>query len=385
MRPWWAITRYLRSPATPDGGDPAFAPPKGGLIAFGLGHEGIVHPGTDGQVPTWQSSATLGVTPGNAAAGTMSSGATNFDLIAPAATARGQMIAYSGTGWGALPAPPADGYGLVSSSVDPLGWTMVPFNYLSIPTTPEKLALEGFPASPSPSGTNLFLLSAGIGTTLGILQAWDADLDGLAALTQTGLVVRTGSGTYTANRLLNVGAGIIITFPNGIAGNPVISASVATTTGGSGGDYGRTVVKTADEGRLNNATAVVDGQLNLGSLPAGLWDISSHILYTADANVDFRLTIDHTVTAGVTLGWVYPSLDDITPRVRNVNLSLATNTPTAPWPNQGRLAEIRGTLWIHAGVTGDVFIKWGQITVSATLAATMHRGSFLRATPLMLY
>lgn len=374
MKLYSQLKRYLRQNA------PTFVIPKGGLVGFGDGDMGIIFPGTDGQAPVYLSSATLGITAGNVSGGTPSAGATSFDLIAPAATHKGQLLAYSSTTWGALPAPPADGYGLVSSGSDPLGWVMVPFDYLSIPTTNERLALEV--SSPPPSSTNLFLLSSGIGATSGIVQAYDGDLVGLTALSN-GFVARTQSNGFAA-RILNPGAGIVITFTDGVSGNPTISLSASTTTGGTGGSYGREVYKPADTGRVNN-TIAADPDLNIGAIRAGLYEIEGAIAYSAHASADVQATLNNTVVAGVTLAYMYVELKSAGMRARNSPLNLATGTPTGPYPNQVRNANFTGTLWIMPGVTGDVFVSWAQTSLFPSGASTLHRGSWLRATPLILY
>jgi hypothetical protein len=63
------------------------------------------------------------------------------------------------------------------------------------------------------------------------VQAWDTDLDGLSSVGTTGLVTRTGSGTFTT-RTITAGNGITVTNGDGVAGNPTIDgvslAQVAT-------------------------------------------------------------------------------------------------------------------------------------------------------------
>lgn len=59
-------------------------------------------------------------------------------------------------------------------------------------------------------------------------QANDADLDALAALALTGVVVRTGSGTY-ALRTLTGDSELVIGDGNGVAGNPLFSISSSLT------------------------------------------------------------------------------------------------------------------------------------------------------------
>ena len=67
------------------------------------------------------------------------------------------------------------------------------------------------------------------------VQAWDVDLDGYAALSTTGLVIRTGSGT-AATRTLAAGSGqVTVSNGDGVSGNPTVDlayASAVRTTSG---------------------------------------------------------------------------------------------------------------------------------------------------------
>lgn len=55
------------------------------------------------------------------------------------------------------------------------------------------------------------------------IEAWDADLDALGALSTTGLVTRTGSATY-ATRTITGAGGTTVTNGDGVAGNPSVSS-----------------------------------------------------------------------------------------------------------------------------------------------------------------
>lgn len=61
-----------------------------------------------------------------------------------------------------------------------------------------------------------------IGVSSGIFQAADPDLNSLANLSTTGLVTRTASDTYTTRTLQQPAAGITITNPAGLAGDPTL-------------------------------------------------------------------------------------------------------------------------------------------------------------------
>lgn len=66
-------------------------------------------------------------------------------------------------------------------------------------------------------------------------NAYSANLAALSAQASTGVMTRTGSGTYTT-RTLTAGTGISITDGDGIAGNPTITCTVAGLTDGDKGD-----------------------------------------------------------------------------------------------------------------------------------------------------
>lgn len=84
-----------------------------------------------------------------------------------------------------------------------------------------------------------------IGATGGV-QAWDADLDGYAALSATGLVARTGAGAAAA-RTVTAGSGqVTVTDGNGVAGNPTIDLAYAAALRETGGPTTLTVGAMAD-------------------------------------------------------------------------------------------------------------------------------------------
>lgn len=91
---------------------------------------------------------------------------------------------------------------------------------------------NGIPVASATTDTELGYVSgvtSAIQTQLDGKQPLDSDLTALAALSSTGVLVRTGAGTATT-RTLTAGTGISISNGDGVAGNPTISATTSTAS-----------------------------------------------------------------------------------------------------------------------------------------------------------
>lgn len=72
------------------------------------------------------------------------------------------------------------------------------------------------------------VIAASARTNLGVVigtdvQAYNADLDAVAAVTTTGLIVRTGAGTAATRSIATGSTGIVVANGDGVSGNPTLS------------------------------------------------------------------------------------------------------------------------------------------------------------------
>lgn len=109
------------------------------------------------------------------------------------------------------------------------------------------------------------------------VQAWDADLDGLAAIATTGFIARTGAGT-AASRTLVAGANIIITNPAGTADNPELAVGGTTLNAVQIGSAGG-ALQSLTVGQSNTVLAG-----NTGAAPTFRQVVDADIATTAAIN-----------------------------------------------------------------------------------------------------
>lgn len=140
------------------------------------------------------------------------------------------------------------------------------------------------------------------------VQAWDADLDALAALDATaGYLVKTGAGAFARRTLTGTANQVSVTNGDGTTGNPVLStpqdinttASVTFDTLALGGVAGSTQLD------VQNGNARIGGDLTIvGQIFAqGLTNIDTETVLVEDNYIDLNngYTSDAAVTGGLTV------------------------------------------------------------------------------------
>jgi hypothetical protein len=162
------------------------------------------------------------------------------------------------------------------------------------------------------NGTNFVVesgatLKTSLGLTIGTnVQAWDADLDALAAMASTGHVVRTGSATYSQRTITGTAAEITVTNGSGVSGNPTLSLPTSLTFTGktvTGGTFSSltalsTAAATITGGSITGITdlAVADGGTGASTAAAARanleigWELLATTTVTTSATQDYETT-----------------------------------------------------------------------------------------------
>lgn len=256
----WA-QRTLTAPATgftitnPAGiaGNPTFVLANDLAALEGLGSTGIaVRSAADTWVQrTITAGAALGVTDGNGVSSNPIVALTDIELLAIAGltSAANQLPYFTGSGTAALttltsfirtllddatqgaaqatlgitPGTDTQPFDAFLTSIALLGTAADKMIYTTAVDTAAETGLSAFARSFLDDASEA-VFKATVNLEIGVdVQAWDADLDALAALAATaGLLARTGAGAFAVRTVTAPAAGITVTNGTGAAGNPTL-------------------------------------------------------------------------------------------------------------------------------------------------------------------
>ena len=235
--------------------------------------------------------------------------------------------------------------------------------------TPVTVAYGGTGATTAANArTNL---GVAIGTNV---QAWDADLDCLAALSTSGIAARTGAGTCATRTVTAPAAGITVSNGNGVAGNPTLALAndLAALEGLSGTGFAvrsgtdswaqRSISGTAAEIAVSNGDGVSGNPVL--SLPSALTFTGKTVTGGTFASPQIN-TPTGIVKGDVGLGNVDNTSDatkwSAAATLTNKTINCANNTCTVRLPN-----DVTGALQAanFPALTGDVTTSAGSLATS---------------------
>lgn len=195
------------------------------------------------------------------------------------------------------------------------------------------------PLSIAKGGTSA-ATAAAARTALGLLigtnvQAWDADLDAVAALACTGSIVRTASNTVTCRTITGTAAEITVTNGDGVAGVPTLSLPSALTFTGktiTGGTYASvaSVNKVAITAPATSATlTLIDGTVVTGPAATGTLMSKTSTDVMTNKTLDSAGTGNVLKVSGVTVSaGQYPgTVTNDNATAGNVGELISVNTP----------------------------------------------------------
>ena len=198
-----------------------------------------------------------------------------------------------------------------------------------------------------------FVFTDMIGTNV---QAWDADLDAIAALATTGFAARTAGNTWALRTITGTANEITVTFGTGVGGDPTISLPAALTFTGktvTGGTFNGGTISAANLGVNNQHASGFDFRIAYNSaltanrsLTVALNDVSRGINMSGNLVVSAAADVSGTNTGDETLTSIGTKLD-----------SAAAKNPLVD-------ADVVITL---DSAAGNAVKKWSFLNVKANL------------------
>lgn len=205
------------------------------------------------------------------------------------------------------------------------------------------------------SATNT-LSAAAPGSTSGV-QAWDADLDAIAAFTSTGFAVRTGTNTWAQRSITGTAGRITVADGDGVAASPTIDLD--TVTQGSGSNF---VKITLDSyGRVSGNSAVVTSDIT--ALVDG-----TYVNVTGDS-----MSGNLTMTGGSTVTGLPDPVNAtdaankqyVDAVASSLNIHTPVETSTTPTGNLTAATYNNGTLGVGATLTANANASINSINSGA--------------------
>jgi hypothetical protein len=205
--------------------------------------------------------------------------------------------------------------------------------------------------------------ASGARTSLGLaigtdVQAWDADLDGLAAVAANGMIARTAAGTFAA-RTITAGTGVSITNGDGVSGNPTVAIAGANTV--------TVLKKTADETVNNSNTLQDDDHLFFTAAANTTYAVELFLVMTANS-VASDWKFQFSLPAGASIVWGAEFYGGGTnrwapPVAANSPVALDTGVIALGSQNNIHGAHLMGVITI-AATGGSVKLQWAQNTAT---------------------